>query len=146
MIYLRRFRSNDLMNIMQLVGITLGENYHPTFYINLHNYWPEGFIVATIKDQIVGFILTTISDPKVARILMLAVYPFYRKRGIASTLMEATLKQCIHRNIKLVKLEVRTQNTSAIQFYYKHGFIINQTLINYYKNNDNAYEMYKYIR
>ncbi|WP_455392269.1 ribosomal protein S18-alanine N-acetyltransferase [[Eubacterium] cellulosolvens] len=130
---------------MQLVGVTLGENYHPSFYINLHNFWPEGFIVATLKEQIVGFILTTISESKTARILMLSVYPYYQRRGIASTLMEAALNQCIKRDIKVIKLEVRTHNQKAIQFYRKYGFVINQTLMNYYKNGDNAYLMYKYI-
>ena len=86
MIYLRRFRPKDLMNIMQLVGVTLGENYHPSFYINLHNFWPEGFIVATISEQIVGFVLGTLSDSKTCRILMISVYPYYQRRGGGSTL------------------------------------------------------------
>ena len=145
MIYLRRFRPKDLMNIMQLVGVTLGENYHPSFYINLHNFWPEGFIVATFKEQIVGFVLATISESKTARILMLAVYPYYQRRGMGSNLMEAILNQCVQRNIKMIKLEVRTHNHQAIQFYRKYGFVIHQTLLNYYKNGDNAYLMYKYL-
>ncbi len=145
MIYLRRFNPKDLMNIMQLVGVTLGENYHPSFYINLHNFWPEGFIIATIKEQIVGFILCTISEPKTARILMIAVYPYHQKKGIGTILMNAILKQCIQKNIKIVKLEVRTHNQKAIRFYLKHGFIINQTLLDYYKNGDNAYLMTKYL-
>ena len=133
------------MNIMQLVGVTLGENYHPSFYTNLHNFWPEAFIVATIKEPIVGFVLATISNAKTARILMLAVYPYYQGRGIASTLMEAIIKQCIHKKVKVIQLEVRTQNQKAIQFYLKRKFITYQTLYNYYKNGDNAYLMYRYL-
>jgi ribosomal-protein-alanine N-acetyltransferase len=145
MIYLRRFQPKDLMNVMQIVGVTLGENYHPSFYINLHNFWSEGFIVATINDQIVGFILTTISDSRTARILMLAVYPHYRGRGVASTLMDVIIKQCAKKNIKLIQLEVRTKNQNAIRFYLKRKFIIYKTLYNYYKNKDNAYLMYRYL-
>ena len=145
MIYLRRFKPKDLMSIMQLVGVTLGENYHPSFYINLHNFWPEGFIVAKIKDQIVGFILATISEAQTGRILMLAVYPYYERKGIGSSLIETVIKQCIHRNIKSIKLEVRTHNQKAMGFYLKRGFVINQTLLNYYKNGDNAYLMYRYL-
>ena len=133
------------MSIMQLVGVTLGENYHPSFYINLHNFWPEGFIVAKIKDQIVGFILATISEAQTGRILMLAVYPYYERKGIGSSLIETVIKQCIHRNIKSIKLEVRTHNQKAMGFYLKRGFVINQTLLNYYKNGDNAYLMYRYL-
>lgn len=145
MIYLRRFRPKDLMNIMQLVGVTLGENYHPSFYLNLHSFWPEGFIVATINDQIVGFVLATMSDSRTARILMLATYPYYERKGVGTNLMDAIIKQCMHRNIKLIQLEVRTYNQKAIQFYLKRKFIIYQTLHNYYKNGDNAYLMYKYL-
>jgi ribosomal-protein-alanine N-acetyltransferase len=130
---------------MQLVGVTLGENYQPSFYINLHNFWPEGFIVATYKEQIVGFVLATISESKTARILMLAVYPFYQRRGIGVNLMEAIFKQCLMKKLNLVKLEVRTHNHSAIRFYKKYKFIVNQTLYNYYKNGDNAYLMYRYL-
>ena len=145
MIYLRRFRPKDLMNIMQLVGVTLGENYQPSFYINLHNFWPEGFIVATIKEQIVGFILTTLTDSKTARILMLATYPFHQQKGVSSNLLEAIVKQCIHRNIKKINLEVRTHNQKAIQFYLKRKFISQKILYNYYKNGDNAYLMCRYL-
>ena len=132
MIYLRRFRPKDMINIMQLVVVTLGENYQPSFYLNLHNFWPEGFIVATYKEQIVGFVLATISETKTARILMLAVYPYYQRRGIGVTLMDAILKQCITQKLKLIKLEVRIHNYSAIRFYKRYRFVINQTLFNYY--------------
>ena len=76
---------------------------------------------------------------------MLGVYPYYRKRGVASSLMEVIIKQCLRKNIKLVQLEVRTNNQKAIQFYLKRKFIIYKTLYNYYKNNDNAYLMYRYL-
>ncbi len=145
MIYLRRFRPKDLMEIMKLVEITLGENYHPSFYINLHNFWHEGFIVATLNEQVVGFILATISDSRTVRILMLSVNPSYQRRGIASTLMDVIIKQCLGKNIKIIQLEVRTHNQSAIRFYLKRKFIIYKTLYNYYKNNDNAYLMYRYL-
>jgi ribosomal-protein-alanine N-acetyltransferase len=133
------------MNVMQIVGVTLGENYHPSFYINLHNYWPEGFIVATIDEQIVGFALATISDSRTVRILMLGVYPFHRNKGVGSNLIDVIINQCTRRNIKLIQLEVRTKNQKAIQFYLKRKFIIYKTLFNYYKNNDNAYLMYRYL-
>jgi ribosomal-protein-alanine N-acetyltransferase len=133
------------MNIMQIVSVSLGENYHPSFYLNLHSFWPEGFIVATINDQIVGFILATISDSKTARILMLGVYPYHRNKGIGSNLIDAIISQCYRKNIKLVQLEVRTKNQNAIQFYLKRKFIIYKTLYHYYKNNDNAYLMYRYL-
>jgi ribosomal-protein-alanine N-acetyltransferase len=133
------------MDIMKLVDITLGENYHPSFYQNLHNFWPEGFIVATSNEKMVGFILATISDSRTARILMLSVYPVYQRRGIASSLLNAIIKQCLTRNIKIIQLEVRTHNQNAIRFYLRHKFIVYKTLFNYYKNNDNAYLMYRYL-
>jgi ribosomal-protein-alanine N-acetyltransferase len=133
------------MQIMQLVGVTLGENYHPSFYINLHNLWPEGFIIATIKEQLVGFVLATKSEVKIARILMLAVYPFYQRRGIGKSLIQTIINQCIQSGIKLVKLEVRTHNDTAIRFYHHHGFIITETLHRYYSNGDNGYLMVRYL-
>ena len=145
MIYLRRFRPKDLMEVMKIVETTLGENYHPSFYIDLHNFWPEGFIVATINDKIIGFILATISDSRTVRILMLSIYPYFQRRGIASGLFDTILKQCYKRNIKVVQLEVRTNNQNAIRFYLNRKFIIYKTLFNYYKNNDNAYLMYRFL-
>ncbi len=145
MLYLRRFRPKDLETILRIVEITLGENYNASFYMNLHNFWPEGFIVATIKEQITGFVLGTISDTRTARILMIGIYPYYERRGIGSNLMDAFIKQSLRKNVKLIQLEVRTHNQKAIQFYIRRKFIINKTLYNYYKNGDNAYLMYKFI-
>ena len=113
--------------------------------MNLHNFWPEGFIAATINEQIVGFILATISDTRTMRILMLGVYPYYERRGIGNSLIEAIIKQAVRKNVKLIQLEVRTQNQNAIQFYLKRKFIIYQTLYNYYKDGSNAYLMYRFL-
>ena len=145
MLFLRRFQPKDLMNVIQIVDVTLGENYNPSFYLDLHKFWPEGFIVATIKEQIVGFVLATISESKTARILMLGVYPFHQQKGYGQHLMAAIIQQCIKRGIKLVQLEVRTYNQKAIRFYLKNKFIIYKTLLKYYKNGDNAYLMYRYL-
>ena len=51
-----------------------------------------------------------------------AVYPEYRRRGIAKALTEAALKKSRQRQVQATWLQVRDDNTAAIELYQKMGF------------------------
>ena len=81
----------------------------------------------------------------IAKILMLAISQKYRKQGIGSALLTKFLKEILLKNIKQVELEVRTNNTTATNFYKKHGFNITDTITGFYQNGEDAYIMRKRI-
>ena len=55
-----------------------------------------------------------------AQITNIAVHPDYRKRGVATLLLEAVIKAC--EGAEQIVLEVRSSNSAAISLYKKFGF------------------------
>jgi ribosomal-protein-alanine N-acetyltransferase len=146
MIKLQWFHPRDLIETLKLVNLTLGENYDPNFFLNIHSIWPEGCIIARSDDKIVGAILATINAKTNARILILSVEKNYRNQGIGDRLLRALIYQCYQKNLNIIQLEVRVNNNDAIRFYTRKKFIIDRVLPGYYKNGDNGYLMYKILR
>ena len=63
-----------------------------------------------------------------ARVLLLAVDPDMRRIGIGTALMNDVMKLCRDQGMMSIRLEVQTQNTDAIVFYRKLGFVIISTM------------------
>jgi len=142
---LRPFSPNDIPAVAGIVKESLRENYPATIYVDIHNWWRDGFIVAEQDTRIIGFIAGVSNAPQNARILMLAVLEPYRKRGIGSTLMDTFLQQCALRAMRTVELEVRVSNGNAIQFYKRYGFQIAGTLSRFYTDGEDGYKMIRHL-
>ncbi len=63
----------------------------------------------------------------------IAVADSYRKRGIATFMMNEFLRMCRKAGIKTAHLEVRRSNHSAIKLYRKFGFNVSGIRKNYYE-------------
>lgn len=80
------------------------------------------YIVAKNKDNtIVGFAGIKIILDK-AELMNIVTRKDMRHCGIASSMLNHLLAICKENNIKLLNLEVNTQNTIAINFYKKYNF------------------------
>ncbi|MFX1513319.1 MAG: GNAT family N-acetyltransferase [Promethearchaeota archaeon] len=91
--------------------------------------WPQKVFVSAMKGkEIVGVVLGVL-ERRYLGIYELAVRPEFRRRGIASSLLQ-TLAQWgrTHQATKLY-LQVQNDNTNALALYQKIGF---QVLYNYY--------------
>lgn len=87
-------------------------------------------------DKMVGFIAADLRRAQAtAWIATLAVLPGYRRRGIASRLLERC-EESIH--LPLIRLSVRENNLPAIQLYLKYGYQQVDTWKKYYRGGDNA--------
>ena len=84
--------------------------------------------MATFRDKIVGCVVFQLESQDKVHILALGVLVLYREKGIASRLME----ECL-RGIEEAYLHVQTDNLTAIQFYKQRGFVITETVPDYYK-------------
>lgn len=69
-------------------------------------------------------------------IIDIVVTPEYRKKGIASLLMNKVIYFCRENNIKRILLEVRKNNAPALSLYNKFKFTKISTRKNYYKDQD----------
>lgn len=81
-----------------------------------------------------------------AEITNIAVDEAYRKRGIATKLLEGLALLCSRRDIKYLHLEVRETNTAARALYEKSGFEIDGIRKNFYQRpTENAVLMTKVL-
>ncbi len=78
-----------------------------------------------------------------ARIYSLNVHPAYRRRGIASLLMDKTMGLLKEKGVTKITLEVGVNNKAAQNLYSSKGFIVDKKLYNYYKNMDDALHLFR---
>jgi len=132
---------NDIPAIATIVRDALRENYPTSIYLDIHKWWREGFLVADLAGNPIGFLAAVIPNDGQARILMLAVVAGYRSRGIGSLLMDAFVQACGLRGLRRIELEVRKSNEAAIRFYQRCGFSIVHTLPGFYTDGEDGYKM-----
>lgn len=95
------------------------------------------YIVAKNKDNnIIGFAgIKLILDE--AELMNIVTKKNMRHFGVASSMLDYLFSICRKQNIKLINLEVNTQNTIAINFYKKYNFVEVGLRKKYY---DNTYD------
>jgi len=141
----REFKPVDMFSVIKLASETLTERYNPSLFNYFYESFPEGFIVAEKDHRIIGFLIGVKINLKLSKILMLAVLKPYRRQKIGSELLNKFLNKIHIQNIKIVELEVRTNNRNAIKFYQKHDFKIKEKIKEFYQSGENAYTMIKEI-
>lgn len=83
---------------------------------------PESVLVATEKGEVVGNIFIIYYGSKTQYLFRLAVKQQFRKRGIASILIDSAIKIGRKRGIQEVGMYVDVQNSKLQSFYKKRGF------------------------
>ncbi|MCX8171674.1 MAG: ribosomal protein S18-alanine N-acetyltransferase [Candidatus Bathyarchaeota archaeon] len=145
---IRRFRLEDLDQVMYINRTCLPENYSTYFFIDLYKNFPETFIVAEEGNRVVGYIMCRIeggfsgfSLVKRGHVISIAVLPEHRHKGIGETLLKEALQSMMNHGVKECYLEVRVSNTPAINLYKKVGFKIEKVIRGYYSDGEDAYLM-----
>lgn len=92
------------------------------------------YFAALIDDAVVGYggmwhVLTE------GHITNIAVHPDWRRRGIASKVLDTLLLAAIRDGIRDVTLEVRKSNAAAIALYASYGFVVEGSRPGYYQDN-----------
>jgi ribosomal-protein-alanine N-acetyltransferase len=150
---LRKFKPDDLQNVMQINRVCLPENYTDMFFMDLHERFPETFIVAELNGKIVGYIMSRIEVGlnnfglggliRKGHVVSIAVMPQARRKGIASALITSAIEGMRHYKAKQIYLEVRVTNEPGINLYKKLGLDITRTITGYYSDGEDAYVMTK---
>ncbi|MCD6147361.1 MAG: ribosomal protein S18-alanine N-acetyltransferase [Thermoplasmata archaeon] len=138
---IREFEYEDLQQVMEIVYSSFEEYYTSDFFLTIWQASPDGFIVADDGEKIVGFVMGVMVDVETLRILMICVREGYRNKGIGSELLKHIIKKS--GNVRKVRLEVKMSNKEAIKFYKKSGFVIKETLPDFYPDGTDAYLMEK---
>lgn len=148
---LRPFKPNDLDRIMYINQICLPENYSSYFFMDLHERYPDTFIVAEAYSQTVGYIMCRIETglpdfgllgiTKRGHVISIAVLPENQRNGIGEALMQEAMTRMRKYKTRECYLEVRTSNKAAIALYNKLGFQTTRTIHGYYADGEDAYVM-----
>ena len=84
--------------------------------------------------RVLGYIICwTVADEM--QILNIAISKKFRRCGIGQKLLDMAIKIAREENVKLISLEVRRSNLTAIHFYEKNKFKIVGVRKGYYSNN-----------
>lgn len=103
------------------------------------------YFIAKDKEKIVGYAgFWHVADE--GDITNIAVLPSYRRRKIASSLLEEMIKEAKKRQLALLTLEVRCSNTPAINLYEHFGFkVIGKRKMYYTNPTEDAFIMTLYF-
>ena len=145
MIDKRKFQPNDMFSVIKIASETLTENYNPSLFNYFYETFPQGFIIAEKHHKIIGFIVGIPLTLRKAKILMISISEKQRRQNIGSELLNKFIQEIILQEINQIELEVKTDNTNAINFYKNHGFKITEKICNFYQNGEDAYTMKKTI-
>ena len=148
------FEEKELDQVVRINWSCLPENHDDSFFLELYYNYPKTFVVATVGDKVVGYMMcrmeTGFSELRlgIARkghIVSVAVLPEYRNKGVGNTLIGKALENMKEYNVKECYLEVRSSNSTAINLYKKNGFKYVKTIDAYYKDGESAYVMARTI-
>ncbi len=135
----------DIERVVEIANASLTEYYTKNLMMDLFQSWRDAFMVYTMHERVIGFIAGGKFSRTEARILLLAVEDAFRGMGIGKALMNEFINLCRMHNIMSIRLEVRTDNREAIDFYARYGFSTISTIRAYYSDSSDAYLMWKLI-
>jgi len=152
---IRLFEEKDLHQVVNINWTCLPENYDDSFFLELYYNFPKTFIVATIGEKIVGYLMCRVEIGfseikrlgivKKGHIVSIAVLPEYRNKGIGYALVTQALNGVKAYNVSEIYLEVRISNDVAINLYKKLEFKPIKTLNGYYKDGESAHLMARLV-
>ncbi|MBG87681.1 MAG: hypothetical protein CMO80_12370 [Verrucomicrobiales bacterium] len=115
---IRLLQTADLVHADRLRNLA-GWNQTRTDWIRFMEYEPSGCFVAEWDGKVVGTITTTSYGTDLAWIGMMLVDPDYRRRGIATALMEHAMRYLENEGVKCIKLDATPEGRLV---YERLGF------------------------
>ncbi len=121
-----------------------GEAYsRETFEYLLGSPDSVSYRAVTPDGMMVGFIVGLIEPDHTGHVTTLGVAPEHRRRHIARRMMEKAEAGFRRRNVRTVRLEVRSVNEGAQRLYNGLGYAVTQRLPRYYSNGGDGLLMIK---
>lgn len=123
----------DIASVYNVNKICLPVSYSIIEYVIFLNSSNKIIFVSEYQNVIVGYILCEIkNDTRLIHVMSFAVLPKCRQHGIGTKLMNKVIEYAKSINYQSVSLFVHVENIKGISFYKKNGFLIVETLLNFY--------------
>lgn len=147
MVIVRKATILDISNLVKINSETLPIVYSEMDYLAIMLTKNNIAMIAEDNGDTVGFIVGRVEDKNRWHIMMLAVSEKYRRRGIATNLINSSIA-LIRKKVKInkVSLFTKTSNDSGIKFYESYGMHKERIEKDYYGENDDAYFMAKMLQ
>jgi ribosomal-protein-alanine acetyltransferase len=121
-----------------------GEAYsRETFEYLLTARESVSYRAVTSGGAMVGFVIGLVEPDHTGHVTTVGVAPDHRRRHLAKRLMAEVEAGFRNRNVRLVRLEVRSLNTAAQKLYQSLGYTVTQRLPKYYTNGGDGLLMLK---
>ncbi len=129
-------RREDLPEVLAIESLSFSEPWTEEMFLHeIASHGISDVLVARADEgsgrRIVGFLCAWIVAGEL-HINNVAVHPGYRRRGIASQLLEEMLRRAKGSGARVGYLEVRASNEPAIGMYQRYGFKAVGRRRNYY--------------
>jgi ribosomal protein S18 acetylase RimI-like enzyme/histone H3/H4 len=108
-------------------GLSLGASDTPEAVRRCHDLHPDLFLVGWEGDTLVAVVMGAF-DGRRGYVHHLAVHPAYRRRGLATAIMEELHARFRALHVEKVHLFVERANSGVIAFYEKLGWAVRQDL------------------
>ncbi|OHE55513.1 MAG: ribosomal-protein-alanine N-acetyltransferase [Thermodesulfovibrio sp. RBG_19FT_COMBO_42_12] len=132
---IRDMQEDDIPAILKIEQISFSTPWSKESFLN-EIYKKYAFSkVAVFEGNIIGYICTNYLLHE-SHILNLAVHPDFWRRGVATILMNESIRELKEKGCVFMYLEVRISNTGAQRFYERFGFKIETIRKKYYGNPD----------
>jgi ribosomal-protein-alanine N-acetyltransferase len=137
---IREFQTNDLKRVHEIESMSFSDPYDINILKQLYDIG-AGFLVAQEEGYVVGYIIFWIKYENQGHIISLAVDKDYQNKNIGFKLLKRAIDIFRNFNIFIIKLEVKSKNRNAIEFYRKFGFKEERVIFNYYEDGSDAIAM-----
>ena len=143
-IRIRQFSMADLPRALEIetVSFRMVDAWSKPIFRKWYRRCSDLFIVAEVSGTIAGYMCTSV-EQKTGEIESIAVDRAFRRQGVASALMDYTLREMQASGITTVVLQVRKTNTGGIRFWQNAGFVPSGILPNFYDDGAEALQMKK---
>jgi ribosomal-protein-alanine N-acetyltransferase len=144
---IRLFRLSDLPRILEIECSSFGKDaYDRNLFAYFHHKCGDLFLVAVKGRNVCGYGVSCkgggVRSGR-AELVSIAVDPRYRGKGIASQLLESTIRRLRRRGVVRLHLMVKVTNDTAIRFYERHGFQKGRIVRGYYEDGSDGRGMSK---
>lgn len=131
MITLRPMTEADLAALCALEQELFPDPWTPRMFRDSLGHSAVHACVAVASAHIVGYVIGMLCAPE-AEVLNIGVARTQQRGGVGTQLLEWMYAECRVQHVARIFLEVRASNTTAQQFYARHGFTLVGRRANYY--------------
>lgn len=100
-------------------------------------------VITDYEAKIVGFLVATIRRNSIGHVITIDVLPEARRLGVGSKLLNAAENRLRTLKCRTVSLETAVDNQSALIFYKRHQYFAVKTIPGYYSNGMDALVLQK---